>query len=41
VPAVLDYNGLVRRNKALMESIQSFSADLHSVLLASNTREPR
>ncbi|MEY5028555.1 MAG: Biopolymer transport protein ExbB [Pseudomonadota bacterium] len=41
VPAVLGYNGLVRRNKALMESIQSFSADLHAVLLASNTHEHR
>lgn len=41
VPAVLGYNGLVRRNKTLMESIQSFSADLHAVLLASNTSESR
>ena len=41
VPAVLGYNWLVRRNKTLMESIQSFSADLHAVLLASNGGEPR
>lgn len=41
VPAVLGYNWLVRRNKNLMESIQSFSADLHAVLLASNSGESR
>ena len=35
VPAVLGYNWLVRRNKAVMEQIQAFGADLHAVLLAS------
>lgn len=35
VPAVLGYNWLVRRNKAAMEEVQAFSADLHAVLLAS------
>jgi biopolymer transport protein ExbB len=35
VPAVLGYNWLVRRNKAVMEEIQAFGSDLHSVLLAS------
>jgi len=34
VPAVLGYNGLVRRNKSLAEELQSFGADLHAVLLA-------
>jgi biopolymer transport protein ExbB len=34
VPAVLGYNWLVRRNKAAMEEVRSFSADLHSVLLS-------
>ena len=34
VPAVLGYNLLVRRNKAGMERVRAFSADLHSVLLA-------
>ena len=34
VPAVLGYNFLVRRNKLAMESIRSFSSDLHSVLLS-------
>ena len=34
VPAVMGYNWLVRRNKAGMEAVRSFSADLHSVLLS-------
>lgn len=34
VPAVLGYNWLVRRNKAAMEKVKNFSADLHSVLLS-------
>ncbi|HWJ95678.1 MAG TPA: MotA/TolQ/ExbB proton channel family protein [Telluria sp.] len=34
VPAVLGYNWLVRRNKAAMEDIRSFSADVHSVLVS-------
>jgi len=34
VPAVLGYNWLVRRNKAAMEQVRAFSADLHSVLLS-------
>jgi biopolymer transport protein ExbB len=33
VPAVLGYNWLVRRNKTTMESVRSFGADLHGVLL--------
>jgi biopolymer transport protein ExbB len=33
VPAVLGYNWLVRRNKVAMESVRSFGADLHGVLL--------
>ena len=35
VPAVLGYNWLVRRNKAAMEEVQAFGADLHAVLLGS------
>ena len=35
VPAVLGYNWLVRRNKAVMEEVNAFCADLHAVLLAS------
>ena len=38
VPAVLAYNGLVRRNKAVVEQVQAFAADLHAVLLASAPR---
>ena len=34
VPAVLGYNWLVRRNKAVMEDINAFGADLHAVILA-------
>jgi biopolymer transport protein ExbB len=36
VPAVLLYNILVTRNKAAMEKVRNFSADLHSVLLSGN-----
>jgi biopolymer transport protein ExbB len=35
VPAVLGYNWLVRRNKAVMENVNAFGSDLHAVLLAS------
>ena len=35
VPAVLGYNWLVRRNKAAMEDVNAFGADLHAVLLGS------
>jgi biopolymer transport protein ExbB len=35
VPAVLGYNYLVRRNKAVMEQVNAFGADLHAVLLGS------
>jgi biopolymer transport protein ExbB len=35
VPAVLGYNWLVRRNKALMEEVNAFGAELHAVLLSS------
>ena len=34
VPAVLGYNWLVRRNKAVSERVRAFSSDLHSVLLS-------
>jgi biopolymer transport protein ExbB len=34
VPAVLGYNWLVRRNKAVMDSVRSFGADLHAVLMS-------
>jgi biopolymer transport protein ExbB len=34
VPAVLGYNWLVRRNKAAMEAVRGFGADLHALLLS-------
>ncbi|MDR1888940.1 MAG: MotA/TolQ/ExbB proton channel family protein [Zoogloeaceae bacterium] len=33
VPAVLGYNWLVRRNKAALEEVRAFGAELHAVLL--------
>ena len=36
VPAVLGYNWLVRRNKAVMEDVNAFGSDLHPVLLAAS-----
>jgi biopolymer transport protein ExbB len=39
VPAVLGYNWLVRRNKAAMERVRGFGAELHAVLL-SNAHVP-
>ena len=41
VPAVLGYNWLVRRNKVAMESVRSFAADLHAVLLSANRTPSR
>ena len=41
VPAVLGYNWLVRRNKAAMERVRSFGADLHAVLLSAPPRATR
>ncbi|WP_414013371.1 MotA/TolQ/ExbB proton channel family protein [Limnohabitans sp.] len=38
VPAVLGYNWLVRRNKAVMEEVNAFGADVHAALLASAQR---
>jgi biopolymer transport protein ExbB len=40
VPAVLGYNWLIRRNKAAMDQIRGFGADLHAVLLSSATGGP-
>ena len=38
VPAVLAYNWLVRRNKAVMDDVRAFSSDLHAVVLGSVKR---
>ena len=40
VPAVLGYNWLVRRNKAAMERVRGFGADLHAVLLSAPKTAP-
>jgi biopolymer transport protein ExbB len=37
VPAVLGYNWLVRRNKAVMERVRGFSTELHIVILTGTT----
>lgn len=34
VPAVLGYNWLIRRNKAVLDNIRAFGSDLHMVLLS-------
>jgi biopolymer transport protein ExbB len=39
VPAVLGYNWLIRRNKAAMDLVRGFGADLHAVLLSA-TKSP-
>ena len=39
VPAVLGYNGLVRRNKVNMESVRNFGADLHGVLMGARMKQ--
>lgn len=36
VPAVLGYNWLVRRNKAVLDDLRSFGSDLHSIVLSGN-----
>ena len=41
VPAVLGYNWLVRRNKTAMDTVRSFGADVHAVLMsAPKTPQP-
>ena len=34
VPAVMGYNWLIRRNKAVMDATKAFAGDLHNVLIA-------
>jgi biopolymer transport protein ExbB len=40
VPAVLGYNWLIRRNKAAMDQVRGFGADLHAVLLSAAKTPP-
>ncbi|MDR3214279.1 MAG: MotA/TolQ/ExbB proton channel family protein, partial [Azoarcus sp.] len=39
VPAVLGYNWLVRRNKAALDDVRSFSVDLHAALLGASSAQ--
>ncbi len=41
VPAVLGYNWLIRRNKAAMDLVRGFGADLHAVLLSAPKSAPK
>ena len=41
VPAVLGYNWLIRRNKAQMDLVRGFGADLHAVLLSAPKPQAR
>ncbi len=41
VPAVLGYNWLIRRNKAAMDLVRGFGADLHAVLLSAPKPQAR
>ncbi len=41
VPAVLGYNGLVRRNKVTMDQVRGFGADLHGVLMGAKSAAAR
>ena len=38
VPAVLGYNWLIRRNKAAMDLVRGFGADLHMVLISGGVK---
>ncbi|WP_219211487.1 MotA/TolQ/ExbB proton channel family protein [Variovorax boronicumulans] len=38
VPAVLAYNWLIRRNKAVMDDVRTFGNDLHAVVLSAEAR---
>jgi biopolymer transport protein ExbB len=37
VPAVLGYNWLLNRNKAVMGQVRAFAADLHGVLMGNRS----
>jgi biopolymer transport protein ExbB len=40
VPAVLGYNYLAGRNKAIMERLNTFAADVHGYLLSGSRMAP-
>ncbi|MDL2339889.1 MAG: MotA/TolQ/ExbB proton channel family protein [Pseudomonadota bacterium] len=41
VPAVLAYNWLIRRNKAIMEDLAAFTNDLHGYLMSNGAVKPQ
>ncbi|MEX6723161.1 MotA/TolQ/ExbB proton channel family protein [Parapedomonas caeni] len=41
VPAVLGYNWLLRRNKAVMDDLNAFSADVHAFLMSGSRMAPQ
>jgi len=41
VPAVLAYNWLIRRNKAIMEDLAAFTNDLHGYIMSGGSVKPR
>ncbi len=41
VPAVIAYNWLIRRNKAIMEDLAAFTNDLHGYLMSNGSVKPR
>jgi biopolymer transport protein ExbB len=41
VPAVLAYNWLIRRNKAILEDLAAFTNDLHGYLMSNGAVKPR
>jgi len=40
VPAVMGYNWLIRRNKAMMEVVRNFGTDVHAVLIGRRADKP-
>jgi biopolymer transport protein ExbB len=40
VPAVLAYNWLIRRNKAIQEDLAAFTNDLHGYLMSNGAVKP-
>jgi biopolymer transport protein ExbB len=41
VPAVMAYNWLMRRNKAVLEELSRFSNDLHGYMMSGGTVRPQ
>jgi biopolymer transport protein ExbB len=41
VPAVLAYNWLIRRNKAIMEDLAAFTNDIHGYIMSNGAVKPR